>query len=513
MPKGVAAPRLFRVPGLFVLPDLRDLVPAGPVAEVDSATMTSRLEVYHDTDDLGLTREGIGLRQRTSGHDSCWQLRFPQPGVGGLDLPRGGEPPRAFRDLVLVWVRFAPLRPVATLRTDRTRHRLLDRDGALLVQLDDDVVTVLDGRRVAARFRELRLRPADDPPASAGVTQLVGGALVAAGATAKPPVPAIVHALGGWATAEPDPPHPRPVTADDPAGSVVAAHLRTHVRALMAVDPLVRSGVPDSVHQMRVAVRRLRSGLRTFGLLLEASWAAALTAELGWLAAVLGDARDREVLLERLCADLDRLPPGLVLGPVGATLRSTIGADLDHARAVVLSTLRGARYLQLVERLVAAAKAPEFTEAADRPAAEALAPLVGGAWRALAARADRLAGRGNGRRVPDERFHRTRISAKRARYALEECVGVYGRPASTLARRVAAVQEVLGEHQDAAVAARVLQQLSTEAGLSAGSGFTLGILYARQRIASERARAEFAEVWRSALAAASGPGAVRCLAA
>jgi CHAD domain-containing protein len=55
----------------------------------------------------------------------------------------------------------------------------------------------------------------------------------------------------------------------------------------------------DSVHQMRVATRRIRSVLRAYRRRFEPEAAAAVDGELRWLAAVLGEVRDLEVLHAR----------------------------------------------------------------------------------------------------------------------------------------------------------------------------------------------------------------------
>lgn len=99
------------------------------------------------------------------------------------------------------------------------------------------------------------------------------------------------------------------------AGAVVLAYLRQQVTRLQALDPLVRAGEPDSVHQMRVTARRLRSTLQSFGQVLPRSRTAELVAGLKWLGVVLGEARDAEVLAGRLDRELRDTPPELVLGP------------------------------------------------------------------------------------------------------------------------------------------------------------------------------------------------------
>ena len=84
---------------------------------------------------------------------------------------------------------------------------------------------------------------------------------------------------------------------------------------------MVRRDEPDSVHQMRVTTRRLRSTFQSFGTVLRAADTRHVGNELRWLSHVLGDARDSEVLAGHIQDDVDHVPPELVMGPVKARLR------------------------------------------------------------------------------------------------------------------------------------------------------------------------------------------------
>jgi CHAD domain-containing protein len=130
---------------------------------------------------------------------------------------------------------------------------------------------------------------------------------------------------------------------------------------------------------------------------------------------------------------------------------------------------------------------------AEKPTSEVLPALVADAW-------DRLAkGAAHVRRkdATDDDWHQTRIRAKQARYSAEAVVPVFGKPAKTLARQAEAVQELLGEHQDAVVAADVLRRLAV-APRSGSIAFTLGLLYARQLQVLARTRDEFPALWSGA---------------
>ncbi|MGB8198188.1 MAG: CHAD domain-containing protein, partial [Pseudonocardiaceae bacterium] len=95
-----------------------------------------------------------------------------------------------------------------------------------------------------------------------------------------------------------DPVQSRP---SDPTAHLLRAALDTRLRALLAHDPGTRVGAdPEELHQMRVAVRRIRAMLKAARPLLDQAWADDLRAELGWLGRALGPVRDADVLIERL---------------------------------------------------------------------------------------------------------------------------------------------------------------------------------------------------------------------
>ena len=155
------------VPATFTLPDLSDL--EGLVAT--PAEPRRYQTVYVDTEDLRLARWDCSLRHRQG---EGWTLKFPATSEGVLvvrdELAFEGEarrvPPQA-SDLFRAYARGSELRPVARLRTLRRRVELSDAEGARLGEIVDDEVSVMDGARVAARFREVEVEvavQADIPP-------------------------------------------------------------------------------------------------------------------------------------------------------------------------------------------------------------------------------------------------------------------------------------------------------------------------------------------------------------
>ena len=487
----------FRVHPPFRVPDLTG--DPSPVARVDGPRTIELRAVYWDTSDLRFAREGVTLRHRTGeGPNDGWHLKLPVHEAGVPDASTGARDellevapddaiPARLLDLVSAYVRGAVVGPVATLSTTRSLYCLYDAEERPLVELADDLVCVLNQGHVAGRFREIEI---EDVGGGSDVLRAVGDTLRAAGAVGGEFVPKVVRALGPQATAAPDPPPPGRMLPSDSTRAVVQAVLRRYVRNLMARDVEIRRSAPDAVHQMRVAARRLRSALKLFGPVVDPTWANALRDELAWLADTLGAARDAEVLLDRLHRSLDALPPELVLGQVRARIDQAVGGSLAAAATESVQTLRTERYLALVDRLVSAAWDPMTTDAADDPAGVVVPRLVADTWKRLASAAARV----GGRRATDADWHRARIAAKQVRYAAEAVTPLFGRQAKTLAERAEAIQELLGEHQDAVVACAELRRLATGA-RTGGIGFTLGLLYSVEMAAIERTRHDFPALW------------------
>lgn len=287
---------------------------------------------------------------------------------------------------------------------------------------------------------------------------------------------------------------PAPAPGDG-VGAIVGAALAASVARLVTHEAGVRSGDdPEAVHQARVATRRLRSDLRTFAALVDPEWADGLRDELRWLAVRLGAVRDADVLLDRLREKVARLRAGD--RQIASRLLDRLEWDHERAGAELMVALRSPRYLELLDRLADAAGAPRLVPAADAaPAHELLAHLAAAPWQRVAAAVDALSDDPS-----DAALHDVRKRAKRARYAAEAVAPVAGKPAKRLARALAAVQDVLGEHQDAAVAEGWLRD--ARAAASPAEAFVVGQLAAMERAAADAARAAWGPTWKVAAKAA-----------
>jgi CHAD domain-containing protein len=476
----------------FHLPDLSGVLDGVAVTPPEAVRLET---VYYDTPDLRLARWGVSLRHRAG---EGWTLKLPPaPAAGspqGALLERdelvfqGGakKPPQAAVDIVRAYVRKAELVPVARLSTVRRRVRLVDAAGARVAEVVDDEVSVRDGRRVAARFREIEVEVMAQPNGANGIVDPIVLRLRSAGAGAPDPTPKHIRALGPRAM-EPPEVAAQPVVSDSPARDVIKHVFAESIASLLKHDPLVRtSGDPEAVHQARVATRKLRSHLRTFGPLLDPEWTEPLRSELGWLAMGLGAVRDREVLLERLRERAKTLPPS-DLRSAGSLLH-TLEEEIETLRTKLMAELSSVRYIDLLDRLVIAAHAPATLPEADEPASKVLPPMAAGPWRRLRSAVKQLP-----ETPTDPELHRIRILAKRARYAAEAVAPVAGKAAEAFARAAAKLQTILGEHQDSVTAQAWLR--STR--ISGRRAFVAGELIAMEHVAAEDARSRWPKVWKA----------------
>jgi len=230
--------------------------------------------------------------------------------------------------------------------------------------------------------------------------------------------------------------------------SSIARAVSEQVAEIERLEPQVRLwDGPEAVHDMRVAVRRLRSILRIATPMLDREWTAHVRKELAWLAERLGAVRDLQVLRASLQAEAETLNAGDAA--LATDLLRPLTGEYDRAHAELVAALSDERYGRLRALLRDAAQALPATEATDA--------------RRLARREfRRLERRGAlDPKAGSAALHKRRIRAKRARYAAEL---VDSRASHRFVARAKEVQDVLGEHQDAVVARRQLRRLARASG-------------------------------------------------
>ncbi|MEU2245697.1 CYTH and CHAD domain-containing protein [Streptomyces sp. NPDC019224] len=506
--------RKYEATGTTRLPDLGRV--AG-VAAVEHEGLMELDAVYYDTEDLRLAAGDVTLRRRTGGSDAGWHLKLPvAPGVRDeIRAPLSDTVPARLTALIRSRALDAPVVPVVRLRSARDVHVLTAADGTPLAELSVDEVRAqrLHGGDRTAAWTEIEVELADD--GDPAFLDTVDHALDEAGIRPSTAHSKLARALEETADASDTPDEAPPAgtapagtapagtarrdaeTAPRTAGDHVLDYVRRQAEAITALDPAVRRGLPDSVHQTRVATRRLRSALRTYRRVLDPDATRPLRAELKWLAGELGVDRDQEVLDARLRARLDELPRPLVIGPVRARLRLWSAAGRGGSRRRTTAVLDSARYLGVLRALDALLAAPPLLPGAAAPPGEELA-------RAVRKDHKRLAGRiAHALDLPpgpdrDAALHDARKAAKRARYAAEAARPALGKPARKAAKRLKAVQSLLGDHQDGVVARQTLRALAVQAHAAGEPSFTWGLVFGREEAAAAATRRELPRVWHRA---------------
>lgn len=269
---------------------------------------------------------------------------------------------------------------------------------------------------------------------------------------------------------------PGPPVSTDPGAVRLREMLDAQRVSLLVHDPGTRLGDdPENLHQHRVAARRTRAILRAGRRYLDADWRSSLTAPLEQLAEATGPVRDLDVVLEHVRNQLKVLDkPDRKAGLV---LISLLEREREAARGTLVETLEGEQYGLLLARLC---PPPRLTSKTDEIPLERIALKE---FRRLAKAARRLP------TTPDEdTTHRLRILVKRARYTAE----LYG-PKEKGSRRflaaARALQDLLGEHQDATVAKERLRA-ATVVDSRTAAAFVAGRIAERQdaRIADVQER-------------------------
>jgi CHAD domain-containing protein len=391
---------------------------AGAADHDDDGTPGVFVATYHDTADRRLARAHIALRRRLANGIGLWEAE-----IGGETVSAPGGPATLPEDLarrLKAVLRNSSLEEVARLRTGTEDVALLE--GQHVLRSYDDLVSAL-----RANIRPIR----ETAP--------------------RKRAPAVEH---------------------------VRRHLRVQLAEIERTDPLIRVGDdPEAIHDFRVAVRRMRSVLKSTKPLFEQDWLESLRDELRWIAGELGDARDLDVLLVELRKDA-----GPDIAPVVKELETQRRRAWKRAR----SALESERYGKLLDRIAETVAAPPVSRS-DL----SLESVAAREFEKLRREAKRL-----GPKTGAADVHRVRIKAKRARYAAELAASAAG--GKRVRRFIEAskkFQDVVGAHQDAVVAEERVQSLIDHT-KSTRTSFAAGRLVERSAAGRRRlARKKFRSSW------------------
>lgn len=491
----------YEVPPDAPVPDLTGL----PRVAAQTAVAEEFLEaVYYDTTAFDLLRAGVTLRRRAGGADAGWHLKVPgdEPGVRAeLRLPDDERLPDEFADLLTARVRGRALRPVAQIATRRRVSLLKGADDQALAEVALDEVTAesFGSEATLTRWNELEIELADGADEGKSLLEAADRQLHGEGIqrSSRPTKlhAALARSLDALdAVGEQDAASAE--SADNPAAAPVLAYLRGQLEKITTWDMAVRRDEFDSVHQMRVAARRMRAALQAFEPMLRGERVRNLIDELRWIGQELGDARDAEVLAEHLSSRIGGVRTELVLGPVSARVEGHYGPLRAAARREMLEALASERYVALLRALEGFLKYPTLAPPAP-DGSDSVPALVYRAHRRTRRRMRRALKATPGPQR-DTALHEVRKAAKRARYASEVAALDYGKKARRSARGYKKLQSLLGDHHDAVISAAALRELALHAYGEGENAFTYGLLYQRELDDAARLGGKAPRTWKRA---------------
>ncbi|MGW6913357.1 CYTH and CHAD domain-containing protein [Kitasatospora sp. NPDC054939] len=503
------------------LPQRLDDLPG--VEAVRQAAAQDLDALYYDTPDLRLLRRGITLRRRSGGSDDGWHLKLPLdpdsrqenrlPATADANGSPSDEVPPPYARRLAAYVRGAELHPVAHLRTHRARRLLQDDRGETVAQVTEDRVSARPlapppeadayagpaatappppgaARGSAAADGEWTEIEVELERGGADLLERIDSTLVGAGLTRSPWPSKLARALGRVPSPADRPAGVQRSGAKGSAGDAVMAGYRDRLGALLDLDAAVRGGEEDSVHRMRVTVRRLRSLLKAHRRLFDRARAEPLAEQLRRLGRLLGEARDQEVLGAQLVADLDAVPGPMRQDALRGRITERYARTYRHAWQRAVAELDSPWYYALLDDLEDFAADPPLRRRAERKAVAHLADTLRREQKRTRRRLDAALGTEPGT-ARDVALHSARKAAKRARYTAEDAGPAPSRRADRrvrrFARRMKRLHKVMGTHQDSVVVRRVLITLGSEDATTARHGFAFGVLHERQRQNAEAA--------------------------
>lgn len=442
-----------------------------PIVRQDTPEVAELSATYFDTDRADLAAVRITLRQRVGGHDEGWHVKMPASmGRTELHWPLGEigtDVPVSVSDAVRVHVRDRALMPIARLATNRSTSTLWAPPDVAVAEICDDRVSaenLLDGEKREWREWEVELLP---DAAATGLSpqellDAIEGALTKGGALPARSVSKLARALGQAFSATPS--AGTGASAPPTALAALGSILTGLVTALKVQDPRVRMDDEDSVHALRVAVRKLRSVLRTHRAVLDRAIVDSLRQRLGAFGAALGAARDFEVRRDRAFKHFESSTAADRTGLKRVADRYALAYAEAHAQTAGI--LDSPDYFRLLDDLDLIARQPP---AGKRAAADAVDELRRGIRKDLRRLRQVVVANEQSDVKADARLllrHDVRKAARRLRYSAEAANGfdprAFGAETLALAELGHAIQSELGVQRDSQLFAALLRDEAAE---------------------------------------------------
>lgn len=432
--------------------DLAAVLASAPEGETAEKMLVS---TYYDTPQGDLRRARISLRIREGGDKTVQTLKRGD-GFAREEHEQAVEGPRLALDLPALKNALSPakrkaLRPIFTVRVVR-RQRVVTHDGAQIeLALDEGEVQAGDRVRRISEV-ELELKSGDCRAMFDLARKLSKTAPLYLSFDGKASQgQGLLDGTDRAARRHDKAPLARGLTAAE----VFQAIARNALGQIAANGVVLREADSvEAVHQLRVAVRRLRSAIGAFKQIADDEAAARIVSELKWLAGACNEARDLDVFAQDT-AQVDQ--PGLDLSP----LAPIVEAARARAHAKACAAVASGRFRELVLDTTAWVETGDWLTAGGEVSAKRRnAPAEKFAVKALNKRFKaqvKLAGDLKGK--DDEARHQARIAGKKLRYAAEAFAPLFDADARPFIKVVKKLQDELGVANDVTVAAELVERL------------------------------------------------------
>ena len=450
-------------------PAAADALQAHPVlSRAEPAEQRHHLTTYFDTPALELAAAGVSLRIRRTGERRVQTVKAADghavaPQRGEWEQPVAGDEPDLAAAAatpageVLRRLDGVALRPVFTTDIHRvTRIVRLDNKTIVEAAFDHGTITA-ETRSEPVSELELELKGGDP-----GALYRLAIELAAAAPLAIEPASKAERGLRLSSGAA-----PTAVKAADldfgkelHAAAAFSTIIRSVLSHMLANLPPARLGDAEGIHQLRIAVRRMRAALRLFKPVLRNEAAARFGAELRRAGQVFGEARDWDVFV------LESMPKAATQEPEPGwldLLREPAGLRRHAAHARLRQELDAPAFTALMLGL-----AGWIEDGADEPALlgddQLRRPIAALAPDLIRRLARTVAKRGRGvDQLPREALHELRKSVKKLRYGIEFLAPLYPRkPVKAAVGACKDLQELLGDVNDAAVTPALAEQLTED---------------------------------------------------
>ena len=425
--------------------DVAALLAAAPVGAAETRRLTA---VYFDTPDNRLRDAHISLRLRESNGKLVQTLKR---GDGFAREEHEAKIAGETLDLTMPAVKSAlkpaqrkALAPVFTVRVSRQQRTFTYEGAEIELALDQGEITAGERRRPVCEL-ELELKSGDPAALFALARQLSVTAPLYLSFDGKA---SQGQALRAGTEREPRRHDKAPLRRGGTAAGAFQTIARNALVQIAANGVVLRDAESEeALHQLRVAVRRLRSAMSTFKAVVEDARTRHLKAELKWLSGACDEARDLDVFAN----------DNAQIAGDGAPLAPRVAAARAQAHAKACAAVASKRFRDLVLETTAWVETGDWRAngRGHKSARDFAARALDRRWRKAVKLGHDL------KNLDDAGRHRVRIAAKKLRYAAEAFAPLFApEPGRRFVRKLKALQDSLGTLNDAAVARTLVAKLA-----------------------------------------------------